>query len=63
MTKTIRVWVYPPDGDAYGFPKYHDGPFYDEEEIEKWLIMNGYPQSRITRLGKFFRSIEFKVEE
>lgn len=38
-------WIDPPSGWKYGFPKpFEPAP---EQEIDDWLIKNGYPQSEI----------------
>lgn len=47
-----KVWVDPPGGWRYGFPK-----VYDKEEnpnLNDWLEKEGYPTNEINRLGDSF---------
>lgn len=47
-----KVYVDPPHGKQYNFPK-----IWDKDEfpnMEKWLVDNGYPQSMIDKLGERF---------
>lgn len=44
---TNLVWIDPPSGWKFGFPK-----IYDREknpDFNKWLIDNGYPQGMIDK--------------
>lgn len=41
-----KMWVDPPSGWAYGFPKVYD-PAVDSPDIRAWLWVNGYPESRL----------------
>jgi len=53
--------IDPPSGWKYGFPK----PFTkgDDEELEDWLLRNGYPQSEIDQGGaKYCRYWEHEIE-
>ena len=39
------IWVDPPYGWKYGFPKIYDKDKHPN--VNKWLVDNGYPQSII----------------
>lgn len=45
-----HLWVDPPSGWQYGFPKIFNG----EGDIMEWLVDNGYPQKKIDQLGDNF---------
>lgn len=47
-----KVYVDPPSGWQYNFPKIWDKEQYPD--FEKWLVDNGYPQSLINKLGDRF---------
>ena len=47
-----KVWVDPPSGWKYGFPKLWDRQ--ESADQLKWLIENGYPQQEIDRCGDYF---------
>lgn len=38
------IWVDPPNGWMYGFPKFMENP---EQNMNKWLLENGYPKYMI----------------
>jgi len=46
----MSVWVDPPSGWKYGFPKVWDGV----GSMREWLIEEGYPQREIDSLGESF---------
>jgi hypothetical protein len=52
----MKVYVDPPSGWQYGFPKVFD-PIVDGDVME-WIVKEGYPQSEIDKLGNsfYFRS-------
>jgi hypothetical protein len=52
----MKVYIDPPSGWQYGFPKVFD-PTVDGD-IMQWMVREGYPQTEIDRLGKsfYFRS-------
>lgn len=67
MKKTV-VYIDPPDGWLYGFPKPAPKNIVDmtKEQLHKWFVSNGYPQKKIdywnnTKNGMLFRS--FLLEE
>ncbi len=41
----MTVIIDPPSGWRYGFPKIYDKD--PDEDIEKWLLNNGYPQKEL----------------
>jgi hypothetical protein len=45
-----KIWVDPPSGWTYGFPKLWD----QEGCCTQWLVDNGYPQSEIDKLNDNF---------
>lgn len=50
-----RLIVDPPSGWAFGFPKpYFKNAIKDKDELNKWLIENGYPEREIERFGAYF---------
>ena len=44
------IWVDPPSGWRYGFPKLWDG----KGDSTEWLIANGYPKAEIEACGDYF---------
>lgn len=56
-----KIWVDPPSGWKYGFPKLWDGQ-KDADQL-KWLIDNGYPQEEIDRCGDYFYVRQWKDGE
>lgn len=56
-----KVWVDPPNGWKYGFPKLWDG----KGDLYKWIVSKGYPKYEIDRLGDHFyiRQWEPSVED
>lgn len=45
-----NLWIEPPNGILYGFPKMWDG----KGNIMDFIIKNGYPQSEIDAFGDYF---------
>lgn len=45
-------YIDPPSGWRYGFPKALPNP--EPEDINQWLVENGYPKSLIESFGDFF---------
>lgn len=41
----MKIWVDPPSGWRYGFPKLWND---DYEPLEEFLVNNGYPQSEVS---------------
>ena len=48
----MRIWIDPPSGWRYGFPKVYDGA--KDGGILTWLVEQGYPQAQIDSLGEQF---------
>jgi hypothetical protein len=59
----MKIWVDPPSGWRYGFPKIHNSEV--DGDIQEWIIREGYPESEIRKLGKYFywRSWEATEQE
>lgn len=53
MKVTKRVWVDPPDGHLYGFPKIYEPQ--KDGYVNHWLIRNGYPKEKIPIKGMYIR--------
>ena len=50
-----RLVVDPPSGWRYGFPKpYFKNNIGSTEELNQWLVREGYPQREIDSMGDFF---------
>lgn len=43
--RQLDIWVEPPSGWHYGFPKIKKAS--DKRDMETWLIDNGYPKAMI----------------
>lgn len=48
----MKVWVDPPRGWQYGFPKVWTPE--TDQDVTVWLVKEGYPQAEIDSLGKSF---------
>lgn len=57
------VWMDPPSGWRYGFPKLYD--CQADQDLYDWLVAQGYPQQEIEAMGEYFfmRSWEPTQEE
>ena len=49
----LRVWVDPPSGWKYGFPKVWERKS-DDDSMSEWLIAEGYPEKMIEKFGAVF---------
>lgn len=50
-----KLMVDPPAGWRYGFPKaYPKEKVGSNEELNEWLLANGYPQKEIDSCGDYF---------
>ena len=47
----MKMWVDPPSGWRYGFPKIYKR----DRPIEQWLIDNGYPEYDVDWAAKHMR--------
>ena len=54
-----QLWVDPPSGWKYGFPKVWNG----EGNMTDWLIENGYPQKEIDSCGDYFFVRQWPMEQ
>tara|TARA_R110000868_G_scaffold116408_2_gene309990 strand:- start:302 stop:496 length:195 start_codon:yes stop_codon:yes gene_type:complete len=60
MNEQIRkIWIDPPAGWRYGFPKQWD----QTGNFNEWLISEGYPQREIDSCGDHFHVRQWYVEE
>lgn len=59
--KTITM-CDPPEGWMYGFPKSLPKDFDSQQELNDWLISEGYPRNKITFLGENFYCRYWKQE-
>jgi hypothetical protein len=50
------MWIDPPSGWNYGFPKLIEKEKLDKEgfNFHEWLIKEGYPESLIKEFGEHF---------
>jgi len=48
----MKVWIDPPEGWMFGFPKIWDNTNFPE--LNEWLVAEGYPQEEISRYGENF---------
>jgi hypothetical protein len=55
----MKVWVDPPSGWRYGFPKIWNG----EGNMTEWLLSEGYSQQEIDSCGDYFFVRQWAVEE
>lgn len=55
----MKFWIDPPSGWQWGFPKIYDREV-DGDDIQAWIIKEGYPQAEVDKLGEqfYFRSWE-----
>jgi hypothetical protein len=60
----MKVWIDPPSGWRWGFPKIYDR-IEDGNDVQAWLLREGYPQSEIDSLGEqfYWRSWEASSDE
>ena len=54
-----KIWIDPPAGWRYGFPKQWD----QIGNMNEWLLSEGYPQREIDSCGKYFFVRQWNVEE
>lgn len=56
-----KIWVDPPSGWKYGFPKIYD-PASDGDVME-WIIRCGYPQKEVDSCGDHFYTRQWHAED
>ena len=51
-----KIWIDPPSGWRWGFPKSISSEDYAKEgfSVNSWIVKMGYPQSEIDKLGEHF---------
>ena len=54
--------IDPPSGWRYGFPKEMPEDL-KPEDINEWLVLNGYPKEMIDDLGEYFHYRVFEIPE
>jgi len=53
-----KMWVDPPAGWRYGFPRVYD-PAVDNPDMRVWLWTNGYPERDLDFACNYLRMWEF----
>lgn len=53
-TNNKVLWIDPPEGWRYGFPRAVPKGIECEESIIKWMIECGYPKKKIEEYGEYF---------
>jgi len=56
----MKIWVDPPAGWRYGFPKVFDTK---DGDMRVWLVEQGYPQAEIEDLGDQFYVRQWLTDE
>ena len=59
MPLSKKVWVDPPSGWKYGFPK----KWNQQGTSKEWLLKEGYPQEEMDAHGKAFYIRCWETEE
>jgi hypothetical protein len=57
MNNNTRVYIDPPSGWKYGFPKLYSSTV-DGEDIRSWLLLNGYPEKDVDFALNYLRMWE-----
>jgi hypothetical protein len=58
---TKKIWVDPPAGWKYGFPKVYEQEI--DGDMTKWMLKEGYPQREIDNCGNHFYVRMWNYEE
>lgn len=53
MKVITKMWVDPPEGHLYGFPKVYTPE--KDGDINRWLTHNGYPKEKLPDEGVYIR--------
>lgn len=56
-----KIYVDPPSGWQYGFPKVYDPD--TDGDVMKWLVESGYPQELIDSFGEHFYTRQWYQDE
>ena len=59
MKTSTKLWIDPPSGWRYGFPKTWD----QTGDMQEWLLSEGYPQQEIDACGTSFYVRQWSDEE
>ena len=57
----MRLWIDPPSGWKYGFPKVWDSK--EDKNILLWLVEGGDPQYLIDELGEAFYTRQWRADD
>ncbi len=55
----MKLWIDPPSGWKYGFPKIWNG----HGNVMDWLVEEGYPKAEIESLGEYFYLKQWPAED
>jgi len=58
----MNLWIDPPAGWRYGFPKIYDRVQHGDDVLA-WLVQEGYPQAEIDRMGSMFYTRQWSADE
>lgn len=58
----VRMWVDPPQGWKYGFPKVYD-VLKDGTDVYEWIIKEGYPRKIAESYGNYFNYRMWEVQD
>jgi hypothetical protein len=58
---TKKIWVDPPAGWKYGFPKVFD--LETDGDMTQWMLKEGYPQREIDSCGNHFHVRMWNFDE
>jgi hypothetical protein len=56
-----KIWIDPPSGWKYGFPKVYDREV--DGNCTEWMLKNGYPQKEIDACGNYFFVRQWEYED
>jgi hypothetical protein len=57
----MKIWVDPPSGWKYGFPKIWDNELHPN--MESWLVREGYPWGLKESFGQYFYCRQWLAED
>ena len=61
MDSGTKLWIDPPAGWRYGFPKVWDQA--EQPDFYKWLLSSGYPQHMLDEYGDYFYCKQWAATE
>jgi hypothetical protein len=56
-----KIWVDPPSGWKYGFPKIWDSE--QDGSMREWMLKCGYPQREIDSCGEHFYIRQWEAKD